>query len=59
MGFNENNRDYTESKEYKIGKYKELGITLICTNEEDMKDPQLSLDRKLNNFNYGEINYDE
>lgn len=58
-GFNENNRDYTESKEYKIGKYKELGITLICTNEEDMKDPQLSLDRKLNNFNYGEINYDE
>lgn len=58
-GFNDNNRDYTESKKYKMDKYKTLRITLVSTNEDDMKDPQVSLDRKLKYFKYGQINFDE
>lgn len=58
-GFIDNNRDYTESKKYKMGKYKYLRITLVSTNEDDMKDPQVSLDRKLKYFKYGQINFDE
>ena len=57
-GFNSDNRDYYKSKKYKIAKYKELGLTIISTNEADMNDPEAALNRKLNNFEYGKINFD-
>jgi hypothetical protein len=58
-GFNSDNRDYYKSKKYKIAKYKELGLTIISTNESDMNDPEAALNRKLNNFEFGKINFDE
>lgn len=58
-GFNSNNRDYTKSKKYKIGIYKEKGLTIISTNEKDMNDPEASLNRKLNHFKYDTVNFDE
>lgn len=58
-GYNENNIDYWKSKKYKIVKYKEKGITLICTNEKDMSDPKTALTRKLEYYKSGLINYDE
>lgn len=47
-GFNENNMHYTQSKKFKIEKYKELSKTLICTKEEDINEIDANLDRKLN-----------
>lgn len=47
-GFNENNMHYTQSKKFKIEKYKELKKTLICTYEEDINEIDANLDRKLN-----------
>ncbi|MDY6368035.1 MAG: hypothetical protein SPL13_05940 [Clostridia bacterium] len=58
-GYNENNINYTQTKKYKINKYKELGVTLICTNEKDMKDPEISLDRKLRFHEPNKINFDD
>ena len=58
-GFNSDNRDYYKSKKYKIAKYKELGLTIISINESDMNDPEAALNRKLNNFEFGKINFDE
>lgn len=56
-GFNENNIEYTKSKNYKLEKYKEAGITLICTNEKDMSDPKTSLNRKLEYFKQNIVNF--
>ncbi len=58
-GFNSNNRDYFQSKKYKIGKYKELKLTIICTDETDMNDPEAALNRKLKNFEFDKINFDK
>jgi len=58
-GFNSNNRDYYKSKKYKIAKYVELGLTIISTNESDMNDPEAALNRKLKNFEFGKINFDQ
>ncbi len=58
-GFNSDNRDYYKSKKYKIGKYKELGLTIICTNEADMYDAESALNRKLNHFEFNKIIFDE
>lgn len=58
-GFNSNNRDYYKSKKYKVDIYKKIGLTVICTNEKDMNDPQAALDRKLKHFDFGKINFDE
>ncbi len=58
-GFNENNIKYTNSKKYKIEKYRQLGITLICTNEKDMSDPKTSLTRKLDYYVKDKINFAE
>ena len=55
---NEPNVEINKSKKYKIGKYKELGLTIISTNEADMNDPEAALNRKLNNFEFGIINFD-
>lgn len=58
-GFNSNNRDYYKSKKYKIGLYQKMKLTIICTNEKDMNDPQAALDRKLKHFELKKINFDE
>ena len=57
-GYDENNKEYNARKEYKIPKYKEKGITLICTYEAtDMQDVETSLQVKLEGYKTGEINY--
>ena len=57
-GYDESNVEYTRRKEYKIPKYKEKGITLICTYEAtDMKDVETSLQIKLDTYKKGEINF--
>ena len=55
-GYDESNKEYTRKKEYKLPKYKEKGITLIQTNENDMKDVETALEIKLNTYIKGEIN---
>ena len=57
-GYDESNKEYTARKDYKIPKYKEKGITLICTYETvDMQDVETSLQIKLENYKKGEINF--
>ena len=61
-GYNDNNMNYQNSKKFKMEKYKEKKITLICTFEEsDAKDIQEALDRKLTKeyIKKNQINYDE
>lgn len=61
-GYNENNISYTKTKKFKLPIYKQLNITLVCTNEKsDIKDIDATLDRKLNKsyIKEGEINFDE
>lgn len=59
-GFDESNKKYTEQKEYKVNIYKKFGVTVICTNEkDDMKDPKTSLNRKLQFYNEGEVNFNK
>lgn len=55
----DNNIQYIKSKNYKKSKYKELGVTVICTNENDMMDYQSSLERKLKFYKSGMINDDK
>ncbi len=58
-GLNDNNIDYTKTKKFKISIYEKLGITLICTYENDMREIDAALERKLNkvNINENEINH--
>lgn len=61
-GYNENNKDYTKTKKFKMPIYEKLGITLICTNEKnDMADIDTVLDRKLNKdfIKEHEINFNQ
>ena len=66
-GYNENNIQYTNTKKFKMGIYKELcekkKLTLICTNEKnDMKDLEFALERKIiekNNIKEYTINFDD
>lgn len=58
-GYNENNIQYTKTKKYKIPIYKQNNITIICTNENDMKDPKTALARKLKFYKEDEVNFDE
>lgn len=55
-GYGEENLEYTKRKEYKIPKYKEKGITLICTTENDMKDVDAIMDIKFAKLKKGQIN---
>lgn len=60
-GYDESNKEYTESKNYKLEKYREEKITLICTHEKtDAKDIDSVLDRKLDQNQYlkGTINFE-
>lgn len=52
----EENSKYEETKKYKLEKYKELKITLITTNEQDMKNCDAVLERKLKFFEANKIN---
>ena len=59
-GFDENNRDYTKTKKFKMPIYEKLGITLICTYEKtDAGNIEAALDRKLDksNITEKEINF--
>lgn len=57
-GYDESNYEYTRQKKYKIEKYRKKGITLICTHEKsDAKDIEAALDRKLEDYEEGTINY--
>lgn len=53
----EGNNRYNETKEYKLEIYKRFGITLICTTEDDMKDVEASLLKKLTYFKPDKINF--
>ena len=60
-GYNENNLHYTKTKKFKMKKYQEMGITLICTHEQtDAKDIDAVLERKLKKefIRENEINFD-
>ena len=60
-GYDDNNRDYTKTKKFKLPIYEQLGITLICTYEKtDTGDIDAALDRKLNkaNIDEGTINFE-
>ena len=57
-GYDESNKEYQARKDYKIPKYQEKGITLICTYEAtDMQDVETSLQIKLESYKKGEINF--
>lgn len=57
-GYDDSNKEYQRRKEYKIPKYREKGITLICTYEDpDMQDVETSLQIKLESYKKGEINF--
>ncbi len=57
-GYDESNAEYTRMKQYKLAKYKEAAITLVCTHEKtDAKDMEAALDRKLSKYTEGVINY--
>ena len=49
---------YIKIKKEKIEIYKKLGITLICTDEKDMIDPQKSLVQKILNVVENQVNYE-
>lgn len=48
---------YLDTVKFKIPKYKQAGITLICTYEEDIQNYTKSLSEKLRNYKKNEINY--
>ena len=55
-GFDETNAKYTQAKQYKIQKYKELGLTVICTTEKDTSNLEANLDRKIKFCERGKVN---
>lgn len=56
FGFDEDNLSYNKSKQYKISKYKELGITVVCVSNKDLNDINGSLNRKLKFFEWKKVN---
>lgn len=51
------NKRYEESKDYKLPIYQKKGITLICTTGKDIKNLSANLERKLQYYKKGEINF--
>lgn len=51
------NKNYEDTKDYKLSIYKKAGITLICTSSEDINNLSANLERKLKFYNKGTINY--
>lgn len=61
-GYDDNNRDYTKTRKFKMPIYEKLGITLICTYEKtDASNIDAALERKLNKINIeeGKINFEK
>ena len=57
-GYDDNNRDYTKTKKYKIPLYQKARITLICINAKtDLRNLIASLEYKINNYKKGIINF--
>lgn len=52
-----NNKKYDQQTEYKLNIYIEQNITLICTYEEDLKNINNSLTKKLKFFHENKINF--
>ena len=50
-------KNYENIVNYKMPIYKELGITLICTYSEDIKNLSEILENKLTNYEEGKINF--
>ena len=56
-GYDEDNEEYSEIKDYKLKIYKEKKITLICTDEQkDAGNIDATLERKLKSYKKNEIN---
>lgn len=53
----ENKSNYEETKQYKLSCYKKNKTTVIGTNEEDTKDIETALTRKLNYYKRNTINF--
>lgn len=51
-----NSEKYRKIKEYKIDIYKKRGVTIICTDEDDMQRPEFSLKKKLDFYEPNKIN---
>lgn len=59
-GYDDNNRDYTKTKKYKMPLYKKSGITLININaKHDIRNLKTNLKFKLENYKIGQINFEE
>lgn len=57
-GYDDNNRDYTKTKKYKMPLYENAGITLININaKNDLRNLKTNLQYKLNNFTKGISNF--
>lgn len=54
-----NSEKYAKEKKYKLDIYREKGVTIICTNENDMQRPEFSLKKKLDYRKEGQINFEE
>lgn len=54
---NSNNIKYLNTKNYKLKTYKEMGITLINLNKDDLNNVEESLTYKLLNYQKNTINY--
>lgn len=55
-GFDESYQSYQNSKEYKIKVYNRLGLTVISTTEDDLRDAEANLEFKLKNYKEGQYN---
>ena len=58
FGINNSDR-YEQEKQYKLDVYKKAGVTVICTDEDDMKRPDFCIARKLKHYETGKVNYDK
>ena len=57
-GYDDNNKDYTKTKKFKIPLYNKAGITLININaKNDLRNLKTNLKYKLNNFIHGKNNF--
>ena len=57
-GYDDNNRDYTKTKKFKMPLYEKSGITLINVNaKNDVRNLKTNLAYKIKNFEKGKINF--
>lgn len=53
-----NSERYEKEKQYKLDIYRKAGVTVICTDEDDMKRPDFCIARKLKHYEAGKVNFD-